>query len=172
MGYFYKGPHTYGDIKVLDCGGPYNVYAGKFCSIAEGVEAYLDCDHRPDFISTYPFSQWGLPTPGHPFGKGDITIGNDVWVGRKATLMSGITIGNGAVIGAHSVVTKFVPGYTVVAGSPAKIRKYRFDNNTILWLQELCWWDWPEEIIARAAPILMSSDIEALRRFVRDNFIG
>ena len=81
--------------------------------------------------------------------KGDIVIGNDVWIGYEAVIMSGVTIGDGAIIGARAVVTKNVPPYTIVGGIPAKTIRKRFDENTISKLQEMKWWNWTEEKIKK-----------------------
>lgn len=94
--------------------------------------------------------------------KGDIVIGNDVWIGYEATILSGITIGDGAIIGAKSVVTKDVPAYSVVGGIPAKEIKPRFDSATIQKLQRIKWWDWPYEKIRHAIPYLKNGDVDQL----------
>jgi serine acetyltransferase len=96
---------------------------------------------------------------GHPSCKGDITIENDVWIGAKATVMSGIKIGNGAVVAAGSVVTKDVPPYAIVAGNPAKIVKYRFDESQIEKLLQISWWNWDEGKIRDNAMKMWSDDI-------------
>lgn len=94
--------------------------------------------------------------------KGDIVIGNDVWIGYEATILSGVTIGDGAIIGAKSVVTKDVPAYSVVDGIPAKEIKPRCDSATIQKLQRIKWWDWPYEKIRHAIPYLKNGDIDQL----------
>ncbi|MGL9729055.1 virginiamycin A acetyltransferase [Enterococcus sp. DIV0756] len=94
--------------------------------------------------------------------KGDIIIGNDVWIGYEATILSGVTIGDGAIIGAKAVVTKDVPAYSVVGGVPAKKIKHRFDSETIQKLQQLKWWDWPDEKIRQAIPYLKNGQIDQL----------
>ena len=94
--------------------------------------------------------------------KGDIVIGNDVWIGYEATILSGVTIGDGAIIGAKAVVTKDVPPYSVVGGVPAKKIKQRFDAETIQKLQQLKWWDWPDEKIRQAIPYLKNGEIDQL----------
>lgn len=94
--------------------------------------------------------------------KGDIVIGNDVWIGYEATILSGVTIGDGAIIGAKAVVTKDVPAYSVVGGVPAKEIKRRFDADTIQKLQQIKWWDWSYEKIQRSIPYLKNGDVERL----------
>lgn len=94
---------------------------------------------------------------------GDIIIGNDVWIGYEAVILSGVTIGDGAVIGCRAVVTKDVPPYTIVGGVPAKPIRKRFDEETIKELQKIKWWDWPEEKIAGKIPAIQAGDLEELR---------
>jgi carbonic anhydrase/acetyltransferase-like protein (isoleucine patch superfamily) len=96
---------------------------------------------------------------GHPSCKGDITIENDVWIGAKSTIMSGVKIGNGAVIGATTTVTKDVPPYAIVVGNPGKIVKYRFTEKQIELLLKISWWNWNEDKIKREFKILWSSNI-------------
>jgi serine acetyltransferase len=100
---------------------------------------------------------------GHPTCKGDIIVENDVWIGAKSTIMSGVKISNGAIVAANSVVTKDVPPYSVVAGNPAKIVKYRFTEEQIHELLKISWWDWDEEKIKNEALNMWSDNI--------DNFI-
>jgi serine acetyltransferase len=97
---------------------------------------------------------------GHPSCKGDIIIENDVWVGAKATIMSGVKISNGVVVAAGSVVTKDVPPYAIVAGNPAKIVKFRFDEIQIEKLLQISWWDWEEQKIRDNAMIMWSDNID------------
>jgi serine acetyltransferase len=97
---------------------------------------------------------------GHPSCKGDIIIENDVWIGAKATIMSGVRIGNGAIVAAGSVVSKDVPPYAIVAGNPAKIVKYRFDEEQIKKLLSICWWDWDEQKIKDNAMNMWSDNID------------
>ncbi len=95
--------------------------------------------------------------------KGDIVVGNDVWIGYEAVILSGVTIGDGAVIGARAVVTKDVPPYTIVGGVPAKPIKKRFSEENIKKLQSICWWDWPKEKIAENITAIQSGNIEQLK---------
>jgi len=136
-----------------------NLTIGKFCSIALGVEIFLGGNHRFDFITT------ALLDPGQREriqSKGDVCIGNDVWIGYQATILSGTTIGDGAVIGAKSVVSGTIPPYAVVAGNPGDIIKYRFDRKTIDLLLKIKWWDWPQEKIDRHRMLLCSSNFAKL----------
>ena len=97
---------------------------------------------------------------GHPTCKGDISIENDVWIGAKSTIMSGVKIHNGAIVGSCSVVTKDVPPYAIVAGNPAQIIKFRFDVDQIQALQEIRWWNWDEEKIKQEAMNMWSPNID------------
>ena len=137
-----------------------NLSIGKYCSIALGVEFFLGGNHRFDFITT------ALLDPKQPEriqSKGDICIGNDVWIGYQATVLSGTTIGDGAVIGAKSVVSGTIPPYAIIAGNPGNIIKYRFDQKTIDLLLTIKWWDWPQEKINRYRSLLCSSNFEMLQ---------
>lgn len=123
---------------------------GKFCSIACGVKfLFTSGNHTLRSLSTYTFpvffEQWGLDARNICSAwdnKGDIVIGNDVWIGYEAVIMSGVTVGDGAIIGTRAVVTKDVPPYTIVGGIPAKPIRRRFDDAVIERLESLRWWDW------------------------------
>jgi acetyltransferase-like isoleucine patch superfamily enzyme len=163
------GNCTYGFPNILqgDEDKTIGVKIGKFCSISENVSIVLAGNHRPDFASTYPFnillhSLDNRADYGHPLSKGDVIIGNDVWIGRDAMILDGITIGNGAVIGSRALVTKDIPPYSICAGVPAKPIKKRFSDDAIEKFERMKWWDWPEEKIAEAIPLLMSSDLDKL----------
>jgi acetyltransferase-like isoleucine patch superfamily enzyme len=165
------GSNTYGDngIKIIHGQEGKTLRIGKFCSIAEGVVVFLGANHRVDWFTTFPFGHYKenefpkvKKDHGHPATKGDVTIGNDVWVATNAVIMSGVTIGDGAVIGAYSVVTKDVPPYTIVAGNPAKQIRKRFSDEVIQKLLELKWWDMEEGKINDISDILCSDDIEKL----------
>ena len=164
------GDWSYGRPTVFSNGSGVKLSIGKFCSIADGVSFMLDTEHRADWVTTYPFNAF-FPAaerfPGHPSSKGDIVVGNDVWIGFNALILSGVTIGNGAVIGADSVVTKNVLPYAVVAGNPARQVRFRFSAAIIEALQEIAWWDWPLPKIKEAWPLLLSADVE---RFVDKYF--
>jgi virginiamycin A acetyltransferase len=124
------------------------VIIGKFCSIAKDV-IIQEYNHDMERISTYYMRNniFKKERPGEHISQGAIHIGNDVWIGAKAIILSGVTIGDGAVIAANAVVTKDVPAYAVVGGTPAKVIKYRFDVTMIQKIKQLSWWDWPLEKI-------------------------
>jgi acetyltransferase-like isoleucine patch superfamily enzyme len=148
-----------------------DLIVGKFCSIAAELTVLMGGQHQHQWISTYPFDAFfpgAGEMPPHKRSKGNIVIGNDVWIGHGVTLLSGINIGNGAVIGAESVVTKDIPPYAIAVGNPAQIKKYRFSTDDISRLLELKWWDWPDDKIRGATSILMSSGIDKLIAYERE----
>ncbi|MBD8892297.1 CatB-related O-acetyltransferase [Roseibium litorale] len=143
---------------------------GKFCAIASGVQFIMNgANHAMDGVSTYPFSifqnGWEKGFDPASFSKairGDTIVGNDVWIGNGATILPGIRIGHGAIIGAKSVVATDVPDYAVVGGNPAKQIRSRFAPDEVKRLLELAWWDWPADKITRALPALRGGGIDAL----------
>lgn len=158
------GKWSYGAPRVLSFGEGTKATVGKYCSIAEGVTIMAGGEHRPDWVTTFPFQCFWAETthfPGHPKSKGDVVIGNDVWIGKDAFILSGVHIGDGAVIGARAVVAKDVPPYAIVVGNPARIIRYRFDQAAIEKLLQIKWWDWPEKEILNAMAFLLSTDINA-----------
>jgi len=143
---------------------------GKFCSIACGVKfLFASANHARQSLSTYPFpiffEEWGLDIRDVASAwdnKGDIVIGNDVWIGYETVIMGGVHIGDGAIIASRAVVTKDVAPYTVAGGVPAREIKKRFDAETIDKLQQLQWWDWPFEKIRRHLPDIMNRAVDKL----------
>ena len=143
---------------------------GKFCSIACGAKfLFTSANHALGSLSTYPFpiffEEWGLDAKDIRQAwdkRGDIVIGNDVWIGFEAVILSGVIVGDGAIIGSRTVVTKDVPPYTIVGGAPARPIRRRFEDAVIEKLEALRWWDWDEEAIRRAIPAIQSGDLAAL----------
>lgn len=143
---------------------------GKFCSIACGAKfLFNSANHTLSSLSTYPFpiffEEWGLDVKDIAKAwdhKGDIVIGNDVWIGYEAVILAGVTIGDGAVIGTRAVVTKDVAPYTIVGGVPAKPIRKRFTQETIDSLLKLKWWNWPKEQIAQHITEIQSGMVECL----------
>jgi len=128
------------------------VTIGDYCSIAEGVYFHWNQTHpcilNPKIVTSNSFHNWwGVEDFPIQEEKGTIEIGNDVWIGREAKILDGISIGDGAIVGAYSVVTKNVPPYAVVAGNPAVIKKFRFDQVTIDRLRKLKWWKWDVDTV-------------------------
>ncbi|MFV0643348.1 MAG: CatB-related O-acetyltransferase [Sphingomonadaceae bacterium] len=161
---FEIGRHSYGGLIIRRYGDETDIRIGAFCSFAANVQALLGGEHRTDWVSTYPFNvihQEFSHITGHPASKGNIHIGNDVWCGVNALILSGVSIGNGAVIASGAVVTKDVPPYAIVGGNPAKIIRYRFDETTIAALERISWWDWPMDRIEAAMPMLLDADLAA-----------
>jgi acetyltransferase-like isoleucine patch superfamily enzyme len=160
------GDYTYGNPNVVSWGEGRKLFIGNYCSIASGVTIFLGGNHRSDWVTTYPFSAitdtWPEATgvSGHPQSNGDVRIENDVWLGANCTVMSGITIENGAVIAASSLVTKDVPPYAIVGGNPARIIRYRFNEEIVKRLLKVNWWNWPETYVRSLIPELLSTDIE------------
>ena len=145
---------------------------GKFCSIACGAKFIFNCaNHALRSLSTYTFplffEEWDLPKSEVASAwdnKGDIVIGNDVWIGYDAVIMAGVTIGDGAIIGTRAVVPKDVAPYSIVGGVPAREIRKRFEPEVVDLLRELKWWDWPEEKIRKAIPAIQAGDVEALEK--------
>ncbi|MCA1952927.1 MAG: CatB-related O-acetyltransferase [Hyphomicrobiales bacterium] len=141
---------------------------GKFCAIAQGAQFLMNgANHPMRGISTFPFAAMGF-VPGEAPDldgdppRGDTVIGNDVWIGREAVILPGVTIGDGAIIGAHAVVSRAVPPYAIVVGNPARVTRLRFSAGEIARLLAIRWWDWPVEKIMRHAALLRAADIDAL----------
>jgi acetyltransferase-like isoleucine patch superfamily enzyme len=171
------GEYTYGEPKVLYDNPDSMLKIGKFCSIAKGVTIYLGGNHRIDWISSYPFNvirnfPEASNIQGHPATKGSVIIGNDVWLGRHSTIMSGVNIGNGVVVGAYSVVTRSIGPYEIWAGNPAKFVRRRFDEEIITKLEEIQWWNWDIMKIRRYIKILCTPDVDRLIEISKDNSIG
>lgn len=145
------------------------LYIGKFCSIACGARfLFNSANHTLRSFSNYTFpifyEAWGHGmSPAEAWdNKGDIVIGNDVWIGYDAVILAGVTVGDGAVIGARAMVTKDVPPYTIVGGVPARPIRKRFPDETVKALLRLRWWDWPLEQIAEGMQYIQHGDLEAL----------
>ena len=142
---------------------------GKFCALARGVKLIMNgANHQTSGFSSYPFyifgNGWEKVTPEEnelPF-KGDTVVSNDVWIGYEAIIMPGVTIGDGAIIAAKSVVVKDVPPYSVVGGNPAKIIKQIFDDETIAALLEIAWWNWDIKKISANLEHITSANLNAL----------
>jgi acetyltransferase-like isoleucine patch superfamily enzyme len=169
---FTIGDHSYGRPKVRFPESGAKLSIGRFCSIADGVEILLGGNHRTDFATTYPFGAmtgvWPEAAGRDDFhaSKGDVTIGHDVWLGSQCMILSGVTIGTGAVIAARAVVTRDVPPYAMVGGNPARLIRMRFEPAIVERLLASRWWDLPRETIAALIPLLQGSDVEAFLRTV------
>lgn len=161
------GNYTYGN-PVIERFNPYDeLVIGKFCSIGKNVTILVGMGHNPQCASTYPFKSF-IGARRANYKKTEekniqihrTTIGNDVWIGYDALILPGVTIGDGAVIGARAVVSKDVEPYSVVVGSPLKHLRYRFPKEVRDVLMDVKWWDLPDEKIEELAPYLMDSNIQ------------
>lgn len=144
---------------------PINILCGHYSSIADSTTFNINLDHDYNTVSTYPWYWlnlsdefgWKTETDGSKYmtnSKRQIIVGNDVWIGRGATIMNGVHIGNGAIVAANSMVTKDVDPYTIVGGNPAKPLRKRFSDEICHKLNIIKWWNWPEEKIAAVAKLM------------------
>jgi acetyltransferase-like isoleucine patch superfamily enzyme len=160
------GQGTYGRFTVnVGPGDRAHLTIGAYTSIAEGVEFVLGGNHRPDWVSTYPFRvRFDLPgayDDGHPRPEADMRIGSDVWLGRDAMVAPGVAVGDGAVVGARAIVTRDVRPYAIVVGAPAREIRRRFDDERVEALLRIRWWTWPEAEIRDCVHLLSSGDVDA-----------
>ena len=146
---------------------------GKFCQIAAGVEFVMNgANHRMNTVTTFPFyifEGWNQDAP--PLSelplKGDIIIGNDVWIGQNSVILPGVHIGDGAIIGLNSVVGSDIPAYHIAAGNPAKIIRKRFDDELINLMLKWQWWNYSIEEIEKFIPILSDSNLERVKEKIK-----
>jgi acetyltransferase-like isoleucine patch superfamily enzyme len=166
------GKFTYGYetavLRVWPEGRSSDIVIGKFCSIADNVMFFLGGNHRKERVTTYPFGyKYNEIFPNakkveepHSISRGNIVIGNDVWIASGASIMSGVTIKDGAIIAANSHVVKDVYPYEMVGGNPAKHINFRFNPEQIEELLTIKWWDWESEKINKLVELLCSDDID------------
>lgn len=162
------GRGTYGNPEIHSENEEATLKIGAFCSIASGVKIFLGGEHRADWVTTYPFNVYwekGRQISGHPKTKGDVIIGNDVWIGADAVILSGVSIGDGAVIGARALVASDVAPYAIHTGNPARLLKKRFDESTIQELLALEWWNLKDAVIEQLLPLMLDTDI---RKFISE----
>ncbi|UFS67399.1 type B chloramphenicol O-acetyltransferase [Paracoccus denitrificans] len=170
---YYHG-HGFDDCAryLLPDEGADRLIIGSFCSIGSGAGFIMagNQGHRNDWISSFPF-YWMPEVPAFAGAAngyqpaGDTVIGSDVWIGSEAVIMPGIRIGDGAVIGTRALVTRDVEPYAIVGGNPAKVIRKRFDDRQIGLLLEMRWWDWSDEQLHAAIPLLTSGEVEGLHRY-------
>lgn len=185
------GDYTYYDDKIDHAGFEKNnvlfnypefgdrLIIGKFCQIAFGTKFIMGpANHRLCSVTTYPFNvfggAWTENTPPHLNQlprKGDIVIGNDVWVGRESVIMPGVKIGDGAIIAAYSVVAKDIPAYTVYGGNPAEFIKKRFNDEFIDLLLRFQWWNLEPEALAEILPLLCDPDLEKVQQALKERLV-
>ena len=159
------GDFTYGNPRILSWDEGSYLSIGKFCSIADDVTILMGGEHRGDWNTTYPFNALlddFAYIEGHPKTKGDINIGNDVWIAHGSKILSGVNIGDGSIIGANSLVGSDVKPYHIVVGNPIRHIKMRYSKRDVNKLMLMQWWNWDEEDIFKMIPILQSNDIKSL----------
>ena len=146
---------------------------GKFCAIAKGIEFIMSgANHRINSITTYPFNIIGngweksAPSLSDLKLKGDTIIGNDVWIGQNVTILSAVHIGDGAIIGANSVVAKDIPPYSVAVGNPCEVKRKRFDEDLIKYLLKIKWWNWDAEKIFKNMEALCGGDLSKIKNII------
>lgn len=161
------GKHSYGLdlVRLRAFDRPYSLRVGRFCSFADNINLFLAGNHMTDWISTASFNEKFFPSITNLVtqkktyiekhsSKGDVIIGHDVWIGSFATIMSGVRIGNGAVIATNAHVVKDVPPYAIVGGNPARVIRFRFSEEVIDLLLQLKWWELEDHFIDLMLPIL------------------
>ncbi|PSK88963.1 virginiamycin A acetyltransferase [Murinocardiopsis flavida] len=166
------GGASFEESRTLYAFGPEMLRIGRFCSIGSGVRFLLGGNHVATGPSTFPFTMFpGAWQDGtlatflaHDPSRGDTVVGNDVWFGRDATVLPGVGIGDGAIIGAGAVVTRDVDPYTVVAGNPAREVRRRYSAEDAARLARAAWWDWPVPAITEHAAVLMAGSIEEIEK--------
>jgi len=160
------GQYTYGNPHFKIWGEEERIEIGAFCSIAEEVAIFGGGEHRTDWATTFPlriaFNDRLAGIDGHPSSKGATKIGNDVWIGFRSIILSGVTIGDGAVIGAGAVVSRDILPYAIVAGNPARFVRYRFSEDYIKELLDLKWWEWDIDKIKENVSLLSSNNLNLL----------
>jgi acetyltransferase-like isoleucine patch superfamily enzyme len=156
------GEGTYGIPSIVSFDKRSTVSVGKYVSIASGVTFLLGANHKSGYITTYPIDRLNPEkTTADSNERGDLVIGNDVWIGYGATLIGGVKIGDGAIIGAHALVVDDVPPYAVVGGVPAHPFKYRFSSGQIEKLLAIRWWDWDKKTIQAREADIYSTDTDS-----------
>jgi len=165
------GVGTYGIPEVIEFGDDTILRIGSYTSIAEGVRILLGGEHRTDWITTYPFPAMirGVEDiKDYAPSKGDVVIGSDCWICADAMILSGVTIGHGAIVAAGAIVTRDVAPFAVVGGNPCKFIRWRFEEDVREELLQAAWWDWPMEEVKTVARTLCSSDMPAFLSYIRE----
>lgn len=161
---------TYGIPEVMEFGDDTVLKVGSYTSIAEGVKILLGGGHRTDWVSTFPFPRMideARDIPGSYSTKGDVVIGSDCWICAEAMILSGVTIGHGAVVAAGEVVIRDVEPYAMVGGNPCRFIRWRFEEPVRQALLESAWWEWPMEEVKAVSPLLCNDNIDAFLDYVR-----
>jgi acetyltransferase-like isoleucine patch superfamily enzyme len=164
------GVGTYGIPEVMEFGDETILKLGSYTSIAEGVKILLGGGHRTDWVSTFPFPfiiDEARDIPGSSPTKGDVVIGSDCWICTDVLILSGVTIGHGAVVAAGTVVTRDVEPYAIVGGNPCRHIRWRFDEDVRQQLLVSAWWDWPTEEVRAMSRMLSSNDMDGFLDYAR-----
>lgn len=163
------GVGSYGIPAVHDWREGATLSIGAYSSIADDVHIFLGGQHRTDWVASYPFPAFldeARSIKDYGGTRGDVKVGNDVWLASGCTILSGVTIGDGAIVAARAVVSRNVAPYSIVAGNPAQLIRYRFDQKTCAALMESAWWAWPEEEVRQIVHLLCSNDLSAYFQYV------
>lgn len=164
------GIGSYGIPEVMDFGDDAILRIGSYSSIAEGVQILLGGEHRTDWLTTYPFPAMVEEVKDivdYAPSKGDVVIGSDCWICANVVILSGVTIGHGAIVAAGAVVSRDVPPYAVVGGNPCKFIRWRFEEDVRELLLEAAWWDWPVEEVKAISRQLCSADLDGFVAYLR-----
>ena len=156
------GVGSYGMPIIHDWDEGSSLEIGSYCSIASNVQIFLGGNHRAEWVTTFPFPAMVEETrsiENYGVSRGSVVIGSDVWLCSGCMILSGVTIGHGAIVAAGAVVSRDVEPYAVVAGNPARVIKWRFDEATRKALLKSAWWTWPETEIREISPLLCNTDI-------------
>ncbi|MDB6048981.1 MAG: cat [Pseudomonas sp.] len=166
---FSFGVGTYGIPDVVEFDNDSVLKVGSYTSIAAGVKILLGGEHRTDWLTTYPFPAMIDEVSDildYAPSKGDVIIGSDCWICTDAVILSGVTIGHGAIVAAGAVVNRDVAPFAVVGGNPCKFIRWRFDEQTRETLLNAAWWDWPVDEVKAVARTLSSSDIDTFLHYI------
>lgn len=164
------GSGSYGLPIVHDWQEGTTLKIGSYTSIAENVEIFLGGHHRSDWITTYPFPamiEEARHVSDYAVSRGDVVVGSDVWLCTNSIILSGVTVGHGAVVAAGAVVSRDVAPYSIVAGNPARHIRWRFEPEVCVALLQAAWWGWPEEEVRNIAPLLCSDRLDDFMEYVR-----
>ncbi len=168
------GKGSYGMPIVHDWHEGATLEIGSYTSIAEQVEIFLGGHHRSDWITTYPFPamiEEAQHVPEYAVSRGDVVIGSDVWLCTNSIILSGVTVGHGAVVAAGAVVSRDVAPYSIVAGNPARHIRWRFDPEICAALLQSAWWEWPEQEVRDISPLLCSDRLEDFLDYARQRLM-
>lgn len=168
--HYQVGVGSYGVPEVFEFGDDTVLRVGSYTSIAAGVRILLGGEHRTDWLTTYPFPAMmkGLEDiRDYAPSKGDVVIGSDCWICADAMILSGVTIGHGAIVAAGAVVSRDVPPFAVVGGNPCKFIRWRFEEHERELLLRSAWWDWPLDEVKSVARLLSSADLDGFLGYVR-----